>query len=154
MLLFIYYFRDLKIEETNHPLTFDMARLSLSKTSEIPGISHDDSDSNCSTSSGPRKSSRQKNVVEYSDPNLHKIKRRTIARPKKIISVDSSEKDIGKFYLSINKKKSVKSTNLETIFEEAFDEKAEEQDSNDGETSNCSINISGDTKMTGRIERG
>lgn len=124
-----------------------MANLTLNKQVVIPDAA-DESDSNCSTSSGTRKSSRQKNAVDYVDLSLHKIKRRTIARPKKVISIDSSEQDIEKFYLNINKRKAVKSTNLETIFEETVDETLDDQDS----SSSGSMNANGEsskTKLTG-----
>lgn len=123
-----------------------MENLTLSKHSEI--LEADESDSNSSTlistsssASGSRKSSRQKNAVDYIDQNLHKIKRRTISRPKKIISLEENPKEVEKFYLNINKPKAVKCTNLETIFEEDAGRALEDLDS----SSSCSMNISGNS---------
>lgn len=74
---------------------------------------------------------------------MHKTKRRSIARPKKIISVESSEKDLKNFYLSVNKKMpNIKPTPLETIFEdeEATGSGQDEEVSEEESSSNNKIN--------------
>lgn len=90
-------------------LTIDFSRIGQSTSSDQP-------DSNTARF-GLRKSTRARS--SSTEESLHKTNRRTIAKPKKMISVDSSEKDIKNFYLNINKKKiNVKPAPLETINEE------------------------------------
>lgn len=102
-------------------LSIDFSNVKPS-TSQPQTFETDETDSNPSSRFGVRRSSRTRS---NSEDNLHKINRRTIARPKKVISVDSSPKDIKNFYLNANKKK-FKPTLLETIQEEECEDKFNE----------------------------
>lgn len=97
---------------------------------------------------GLRKSTRARS--NSSNENLHKLNRRTIARPKKVITVDSSDKDIKNFYLNINKKNvNVKSSALETIQEEENENNLDETTEDEG---NLSLN-SFLTKKSRKLKR-
>lgn len=97
----------------------------------VPGSSNSSS-SSCSNSN--RRSLRTRNADNY----LHKINRRVIKKPKKhFLGFNNSEEEIQKFYLN-NKANKVKSTFLETIYEEQEGDQIE-MDNDDGISQNCTL---------------
>nr|XP_019560635.2 protein tantalus-like [Aedes albopictus] len=80
----------------------------------------DDESPGCSSTPTNRIQQRRRSPRAKSlDSKLHKIKRRTIAKPVKIqINLNASENEIRNYYMVNSKKMDLKPSNLETIFEE------------------------------------
>lgn len=80
----------------------------------------DDESPGCSTPPSSSQVHRRRSPrAKSADSKLHKIKRRTIAKPVKFhINLNASENEIRNYYMINSKKVDVKPTNLETIFEE------------------------------------
>ncbi|XP_065081142.1 protein tantalus [Ochlerotatus camptorhynchus] len=79
----------------------------------------DDESSGCSSTPISQVHRRRSPRAKSMDSKLHKIKRRTIAKPVKFqINLNASENEIRNYYMVNSKKVDVKPTNLETIFEE------------------------------------
>lgn len=79
----------------------------------------DDESPGCSTPPTNLVHRRRSPRAKSADYKLHKIKRRTIAKPVKFqINLNASENEIRNYYMINSRKVDVKPTNLETIFEE------------------------------------
>lgn len=79
----------------------------------------DDESPSCSSTPTSRAQRRRSPRTKSLDSKLHKIKRRTIAKPVKFqINLNASENEIRNYYMVNSKKMDLKPTNLETIFEE------------------------------------
>lgn len=101
-------------------LQLKMSSLELSfPDEENSNDQSEDNRTNCepSCSTGHRRLNLR-NRSNTTEENLHKINRRVISKPKKMLTgLSTSEKDIKKFYLN-KKLTKLKPTCLETIFEE------------------------------------
>lgn len=100
---------NLKEDQTEHRLETENDD-SDDEDDELPG---------CSTTPTSHAHRRRSPRAKSADSKLHKIKRRTIAKPVKFqLNLNASENEIRNYYMINSKKVDVKPTNLETIFEE------------------------------------
>ncbi|XP_062551696.1 protein tantalus [Armigeres subalbatus] len=91
-----------------------------SETENDDSDDEDDELPGCSSTPTNRVHRRRSPRAKSIDSKLHKIKRRTIAKPVKFqININASENEIRSYYMDRgNKSANLKPTNLETIFEE------------------------------------
>ncbi|XP_055598624.1 uncharacterized protein LOC129748146 [Uranotaenia lowii] len=113
------------IEQVDLPFIMSALEQNLSITDDEAREINTDSDDedeeepSCSSPHMNRIQKRRSLRTKSIDRKLHGIKRRTIAKPTKLpISLNASENEIRNYYMINSRGANVRSTNLETIFEE------------------------------------